>query len=246
MFSPIVNSRKTLSKYKWRRLGTEALINSLRLHRDSVILFNAGSYPSAYQLSVLSLEEFSKAKLVEHYYYSSITNEGFPHANFEQDWLKLLYMHGEKQYAFIALDEFLYPPALVDFIRSGKLDRRKQQAVYVSLERDRKNIYVAGRISVPRSIALREAKRMISWINAEFMHVHNTLAFHGHYFGIEAMDEVIRSSAAQVIFDWPHRSRTRSRKHWTAHIELHKEKWAEAERGGQSKTTQGGSRAPET
>lgn len=224
MSSQATNSGPTLSWYKWKRLGTEALANALRLHRDAIILFNAGSYPSAYQLAVLALEEFSKAKWVEHYYYSSVTNDGFPGAEFEQGWLRLLYMHGQKQYAFVARDEFLYPPALVDFIKSGKLDLRKQQAVYVSLERDRKKIDVAGRISVPRSIGLREAKRMISWVNSEFVHVHASLAFHGDYFGIYEMDEVMLSPAGEVIFEWPYRSRTRSRKHMAAHIERHKAK----------------------
>lgn len=218
------NSRQTLSRYKWKRFGTEALANALRLHGDAIILFNAGSYPSAYQLAVLALEEFSKSKWVEHYYYSSVTNEGFPDAEFEQGWLRLLYMHGEKQYAFVARDEFLYSPGLVDFIKSGKLDMRKQQAVYVSLERDRKKIDVASRISVPHSIGLREAKRMISWVNSEFVHVHATLAFHGDYFGIAEMDEIMLSPAAEVIFEWPHRSRTRSRKYMAAYIEHYKAK----------------------
>ncbi|MFL6672802.1 MAG: AbiV family abortive infection protein [Massilia sp.] len=205
-------------------MGQRLWQTPLRLHRDAIILFKAGSYPSAYQLGVLALEEFSKAKWVEHYYYSSVTNEGFPDAEFEQGWLRLLYLHGEKQYAFVARDEFLYAPALVDFIRSGKLDQRKQQAVYVSLDRDRKKINVASRISVPRSIRLREAKRMISWVNSEFVHVHTTLSFYGDYFGIHEMDEVMLSPAVEVIFEWPHRSRTRSRKHMAAHIERQKAK----------------------
>ena len=104
------NTQLTLSNFKWKRLATESLINALRLHRDAIFLFNAGSYPSAYQLSVLCLEEFSKAKLVEHYYWSSITNTGFPDAEFEQGWLKLLYMHSEKQHAFVARNMFEYPP----------------------------------------------------------------------------------------------------------------------------------------
>ncbi|NIE63033.1 AbiV family abortive infection protein [Burkholderia sp. Ax-1719] len=57
----------TLSLYKWKKLGKESLLNALRLHRDAILLFKAGSFPSAFQLSVLSLEEFAKAKWVEHY-----------------------------------------------------------------------------------------------------------------------------------------------------------------------------------
>lgn len=216
--SQLLQDAPTLSKYKWKRLATEALINSLRLHRDAILLFNASSYPSAYQLAVLCLEEFSKAKWIEHYYYTSITNEGFPEAKFEQSWLQLLYMHGKKQYAFVS-DEFLYPKHLVEFIKKGGLDRRKQQAVYVGLEKVGKRVDVNSRITVPRSIGMKETKRLISWINAEFLFVHRTLSLYEDYFGIAEMDEVMVSDAAHCIFDWPHRSRIRARRPRPEHIQ---------------------------
>lgn len=212
MTTPMENTQQRLSTYKWKRLASESLVNALRLHRDAILLFNAGSYPSAYQLSVLCLEEFAKAKWVEHYYYASITNSGFADADFEQGWLKLLYIHSEKQYAFVARDLFEYPPALVEFIKSGKLERRKQQSVYVGLDRDRKKIHVKSRISLPASIRMKEAKQLISWVNSEFKFVHKNLVFYEHYFGISEMDDVMLSPAASVIFNWPYKSRTRSHK----------------------------------
>jgi hypothetical protein len=54
------------------------------------------------------LEEFAKAKWIEDYYWTSITNCGLPGAEYEQAWLKLLYMHSEKQYAFVGRDMFEY------------------------------------------------------------------------------------------------------------------------------------------
>jgi AbiV family abortive infection protein len=212
-----------LSLYKWRKLGKESLLNALRLHRDAILLFKANSFPSAFQLSVLSLEEFAKAKWIEHYYYSSITNCGFEEAESEQKWLKLLYIHLEKQYAFVARDVFEYHPSLVEFIKSGGLERRKQQAVYVGLDRDRKTVLVKDRISLPSSVKQKEVKRMISWINAEFIFIHKTLTFYEQYFGIKEMDEVMLSPSASVIFEWPYKSKTRSVKHRHAHIALHKD-----------------------
>lgn len=200
----------TLSLYKWKKLGKESLLNALRLHRDAILLFNAGSFPSSFQLSVLSLEEFSKAKWIEHYYSSSITNCGFPEAEFEQDWLKLLYIHSKKQYAFVARDMSEYQPSLVEFITNGGLERRKQQAVYVGLERDRKSVHVKNRISLPSSVRRKEVKQMISWINAEFIFIHKTLTFYDYYFGINEMDEIMLSPSASVIFEWPYKSRIRS------------------------------------
>lgn len=227
---------KTLSNYKWKRLATEALLNALRLHKDAVTLFEVASYPSAFQLSVLCLEEFAKAKCVEHYYYASITNTGFPPAEFEQEFLKLLYMHGEKQYAFIAQDLFEYPPEFGDFIKSGGLDRRKQKATYVGLEKTRKVVDVGGRISVPRTVSMKEAKMLISWINAEFLCVHKNLKFHEFYFGIEEMDDAMLSTAADVIFQWPYRSRLRSRKHQAAHHARHVEEYRSAQQRWLAKT----------
>ncbi|WP_157651811.1 AbiV family abortive infection protein [Burkholderia ubonensis] len=225
----------TLSLYKWKKLGREALLNALRLHRDAILLFNANSFPSAFQLSVLSLEEFAKAKWVEHYYWSSIANCEFPDAEFEQNWLKLLYIHSDKQYAFIARDMFEYQPPLVEFIKSGELERRKQKAVYVGLERDRKTVNVKNRISLPSSITRKEVKKMISWVNAEFIFIHKALTFYEHYFGISEMDEVMLLPSTNVIFEWPYKSRVRSTKHRLAHIALRKGEYIEAEHRHQSK-----------
>jgi hypothetical protein len=138
-------------------------------------------------------------------------------------------MHSEKQYAFVARDVFEYPPSLVEFIQSGKLERRKQQAVYVGLERSRKHIDVESRLSLPGSIRQRETKQLISWINSEFVFISKSLAFHESYFGITEMDEVMQSKAADVILRWPHQSRTRSLKHRFAHHELHRKQYLEAE-----------------
>lgn len=82
-----------ISKYKLNKIATESLRNTIRLHFDSMLLYENGSYPSALQLSVLALEEFSKANWVDHYIWSSETNEGYPDAEFEQEWLTLLYLH---------------------------------------------------------------------------------------------------------------------------------------------------------
>ncbi|MFZ6641701.1 AbiV family abortive infection protein [Undibacterium sp. TC4M20W] len=210
--------QNTLSVYKWKRLAKEALINALRLHKDAVLLFEAGSYPSAYQISVLALEEFAKAKWVDHYYYSSVTNDGFPDAEFEQSWLKLLYLHSEKQFAFISYDLFEFTPELVKFIKSGQLERKKQSAVYVGLGRGSKIIDVNSRISTPKSIKLIDAKRMISWVNAEFIYIHKSITVNSGNFGIADLDEVILWKANQFIFEWPYKSRIRSRNNRFAHL----------------------------
>ena len=121
--------RKTLSPYKFKRLAAESLRNSLRLHGDAILLYLHHSYPSAFQLSVLSLEELAKAKSVAHYYYSEITNGGLSkNEKFEQDWLFLLFSHTWKQSSFVARDMFDYSPKLVRFIHAKELELKKAKS----------------------------------------------------------------------------------------------------------------------
>lgn len=97
-----------ISKYKLVRFATEALRNSLRLHFDAIVLYENSSYPSAFQLSVLSLEEFAKAKWIEFYIDASETNEGYLDEKSENQLLHLLYSHPEKQWSYIARELFDY------------------------------------------------------------------------------------------------------------------------------------------
>ena len=203
--------RVTLSKYKFKRLASESLHNALRLHGDAILLYMNQSYPSAFQLSVLALEELAKAKWIAHYYYSSVTNEGFPDQEFEQGWLSLLYSHTEKQFSLIARDLFHYSPKLVRLIQTKQLDLKKQRATYVGLSRTGKKIDVAGRISTPRSIKDTEARQLISLVNSEFIHAAHVIAEHGEYFGISELDSVINPELHAFVFAWPHKTGLKSR-----------------------------------
>lgn len=108
--------KRGLSKYKLARIAVESLRNSLRLHFDSIFLFKNGSYPTAFQVSVLALEEFAKAKWVEDFCFYSVGS--FPDEKFEQEWLQLLYLHPKKQAAFFSREVFEYSPAFVEFVVS--------------------------------------------------------------------------------------------------------------------------------
>lgn len=212
--------RTTLSRYKFKRLARESLRNSLRLHSDAILLYGNSSYPSAFQLAVLALEELAKAKWISHYYYSSITNEGFSDANFEQPWLTLLYSHTEKQYAFLAREVFDYSPKLVKFIKSKKLELKKQQSVYVSLDRMKSKIDVAGRISIPDRIKDKDARQLISLVNNEFLEIFQGVLANEEYFGIEEVDNVINSEEHQFLFIWPYKTGLKSRHFLKQHIAI--------------------------
>lgn len=208
----------TLSKYKWKRLATESLKNSLRLHADSIHLYKAGSYPSAFQLSVLALEELSKALWVDHYYYSSITNDGFPGYDFEQEWLALLYQHPKKQFHFVAREIYDFSPKLVRFIQTKELEKKKQSAVYVGLEKRGKHIDTTSRISTPARIKCADAKQIISLVNQQFVDIFDCIKQSETYFGINELDEVIYPDLGHFLYAWPHKSGLKGRHFMKQHI----------------------------
>jgi AbiV family abortive infection protein len=215
-------SNKTLSKYKYRKIASESLRNALRLHKDSILLYANDSFPSSFQLSVLSLEEFAKAKWVDRVFDIISTNDGFPkegtaeyegHVQFEQKWLKLLYKHPEKQLAFIGQEIFDYKPDFVTKVRERKLEFQKQQAVYVGLDRSKGKIDTESRISIPtKKIKQKQAKEMIALVNHEFVEIYNLIQKNGCYWSDWDMDEIIGEDQYGVIFRWPHKTDIKSKK----------------------------------
>lgn len=196
-----------MSKYKFKKLASESLKNGLRLHFDSILLYRVGSYPSAVQLSVLALEEIAKSYWIEHYYYASITNEGFPDEEFEQKWLKLLFIHNKKHEAFIGWNwESQYHKNFVDYIRNGDLDKLKQKATYVGLERLKKKVKVNGRISSPFQIKATEAKKIISVLNDHLLDRCEMKEYYGNTYQISEKDSVLDEFVFQKLNTWGHRS----------------------------------------
>lgn len=207
-----------LSKYKFKKIAKESLINALRLHEDSILLFKHSSFPSAFQMSVLALEEFAKAKWVDHYYYTSATNDGFPDIDFEQEWLKLLYYHPEKQFAFIGRELFEYSPKFVKFIKKRKLELKKQQSIYVGLERVKGTIDTDSRVSIPaKKIKEKDAKQLISLVNHEFIEVYRLIKLQGDYWGVNELDKVIDEDKYEILSNWPHKTGLKSCKWHKAH-----------------------------
>lgn len=196
-----------ISKYKLNKIATESLRNTIRLHFDSILLYEHGSFPSALQLSVLALEEFSKANWVDHYIWSSETNEGYPDAEFEQEWLKLLYMHPKKQWNFVAREQDDYSPKFISLIQSRKLEEKKQNAIYVGLSRSKGIIDTDSRVSTPSKVKQKDAKQFISIINDELLRICTRIEEDECYFeGGKNMDEVFDYEIYKRLLKWPHKS----------------------------------------
>jgi AbiV family abortive infection protein len=198
-------ARATLSARKYKQLAVEALRNSLRLFKDAQMLFAAASWPTAFQLTVLAIEEFSKARWVDHVYYTAITNNGLPGEQEEQGLLRELYHHQPKQEWYLREGFFNFSPRLHREVEAGLLDRRKQEATYVGLPKRGKRIDVNARISVPARIKEAEAKQLMSLFAKELREVYELLERNETYFGIEQMDEVVMSHEFVPAFSWPHK-----------------------------------------
>ncbi|HHH1978699.1 TPA: AbiV family abortive infection protein [Yersinia enterocolitica] len=202
-----------ISRYKLNKIATESLRNTIRLHFDSVLLYENGSYPSAFQLSVLALEEFSKANWVDHYIWSCETNQGYPGAESEQEWLKLLYLHPKKQWNFVAREIDDYSPNFISLIKNRKLEEKKQNSIYVGLSRVKGNINTDSRISTPWKIKKKDAKQFISIINDELIRICMRIEDYEYYFeGGKDMDEVFDYDIYKKLLKWPHKSRMKNNK----------------------------------
>ncbi len=205
--------KNKLSEYKFKRIATESFKNGLRLHFDSILLHNNQSYASAFQLSVLALEEFSKSNWVEHYYNSSKSNNGFPDIKFEQEWLKLLYYHPKKQSAFFGWGmEMDYSPKFVKFVRERKLEEKKQQATYVGLKRIKNTVDTNSQISTPFRIKESESKQLISMLNDFLKEICRKKEIQEIYFDLKEKDEIITPKLSEKLNKWKHKSGIKSNK----------------------------------
>lgn len=205
--------RKNLSKYKFKKIATESFKNGLRLHFDSILLYKNKSFPSSFHLSVLAIEELAKSEWVEHYYWSSDTNNNWPDEDFEQEWLKLLYLHHKKHKVFLrwggASD---YSPKFVEFVEKKQLELKKQRAIYVGLDRDNGKIDVNSRVSVPTRIKDKDARQMISILNDLLIEACETKLLQEFCFDIEEKDKLLDKELLIRLKKWKFRSGIRSKR----------------------------------
>lgn len=196
-----------ISKYKLNKIATESLRNTIRLHFDAILLYENGSYASAFQLSVLSLEEFSKANWVDHYIESSESNEGYLDADSESEWFKLLYLHPAKQWNFVARETDDYSPNFISQIQNRKLEEKKQNSMYVGLTRTKGKINTDSRISTPWKINQNDAKQVISIVNDELLRICSRIEEDEFYYeGARDMDDVFDYKIYKSLLKWPHKS----------------------------------------
>ncbi|WP_418502413.1 AbiV family abortive infection protein [Flagellimonas sp.] len=202
---------KSRRQAKFEKFSTEALKNSLRLHFDSILLYKNDSFASAFHISVLALEEIAKSDWIDHYVHTSITNHGLPEpdGDFEQEWIKLLYQHSKKQFAFINQQFHFLDESFYDFLKSGKLESKKQKSIYVGLKRNRGAIDTKSKISSPNQIKSIDAKKIISLNNQVLVNECVRNINDGFYYGpLEKFDLMNPELMKKLMEIWPYKSRS--------------------------------------
>lgn len=154
-----------ISLYKVDRMAGLSFENGLRLHFDSILLFANKSYPSAYFLSVLAIEEIGKAFLITDFLWHSRV-DGRMEKEWEEKFLELIYSHTVKQSSFAYnFDSPLAANRFFESLYKGELEILKQHSVYVGLTRNKRKINLKSRINSPLKISQMKAQQQITNVN---------------------------------------------------------------------------------
>jgi AbiV family abortive infection protein len=140
--------------------------NGLRLHFDAILLFNNKSFPSAFFLSVLAIEEIGKSFLLMDFLYHSRSN-GRLGEEHEREWLQLIYLHRAKQsrFAFNLGGPWGTTNSFFDSLYEGDQEILKQNSVYVGLEKSKGKINLTGKIKNPLKINEKKTQKQITRVN---------------------------------------------------------------------------------
>ena len=153
----------------YKKLSNMAILafkNGLRLHADSIVLFNNGSYASSVMLSILSMEEFGKYFSLSAYVFYSRTS-GYRDEKKEDSYIKLLYNHPFKQKACFGRDGFDMndKTKVKEKVNDRFFENIKQRSVYVGFERDKGQLLYANKINDPSKITKRQANEQVRFLN---------------------------------------------------------------------------------
>ncbi len=150
---------------KMDRMGVLSFQNALRLHQDSILLFRKKRFPSAYTLSVLALEEVGKYFMLEDFVWHSRI-DGRLEPNQEEEVIRLIYNHRRKQNMFaLHIDLPPFAKRAIKDIYDGRIEKMKQDSIYVGLPRRGRKLDLKGKITNPSRVSQRQAKHQITLVN---------------------------------------------------------------------------------
>jgi AbiV family abortive infection protein len=146
-----------VSPRKLDELAHECFQNALRLHFDSILLTRAGSYASAFAISVIASEEFGKGFGIEEITFQGRMNRGFDEEHKKHLGL-LLSDHKVKQAWFVSsLFGVMGPRTILKRYQSIQVD--KNNAIYTGVRKGNHHIVRPFLVSSSR------AKRQVRLVN---------------------------------------------------------------------------------
>ncbi len=155
--------------------------NAVRLFRDACTLYAAHSHPTALAVGVLAYEELGKALYVQRVQEAIEDNPG---SESEAWWYEVLkttdhlrdHRGKQKQAFYETVGMSLENHPMTDKVRTGELDREKQQALYVEL--------VDDQILTPERISQGKAYQTLRHVLEVFEHPP------GHDWAFQEWDEI--------------------------------------------------------
>ena len=202
------NKEKNVNLKKIERMAVSSFQNALRLHEDAIMLFKKKRYPSAYNLSVHSLEEIGKYYWLDDFVYHSRI-DGRMTIQEEEIFIGSIYHHRAKQNMF----SYANTPTdvakdILKLIHSGKLEKQKQESMYVGLPKIKNKIDLFGKISLPtKKITESHAFKQITFINDYIICSIAGLINGTYYEDIEEVENILNYNLMNRLLKiWHHMS----------------------------------------
>lgn len=162
-------SYKGVNLNKIDKMSGLAIENGLRLHFDSIKLFEINSFPSAFFLSNIALEEIGKSWLLMDFMYHEYTNQKVTkNVEYDQKTLKQILSHRRKQISFANnLEDHSKNNNFFKRLYTGSAEIKKQNSLYVGLPLKKNKVDIKGKIIVPnKRITKLKAKQQITNIHS--------------------------------------------------------------------------------
>jgi AbiV family abortive infection protein len=186
----MIPSVKTLEKLK-----EESYINAVRLFVDACKLHKAKSYASAFALSVLAIEEIGKLNMVDHICDDIILSSGsnpqwFLDHLFSRDMYR---SHTNKQAWATSPLDIQSASVKLNIKVLDKLERAKQNAIYVG--------YSRRRINRPRKLTKHKSFALLREVH-KILHGTDDLGFNGYYCFSDAASKARARRYLNKVDDW--------------------------------------------
>jgi AbiV family abortive infection protein len=201
---------KNINIRKIYKLQTLVLKNALRLNHDSIILFNNDSFPSAYFMSAIALEEIGKLfyldDFIYHFHCGHLSGK-----DFSEYYSKVIYSHSAKQQKNAIEFRFEISEQMKNLMQNGNIEKNKHKHLYVGLPKIKNKVDIKGKIQEPFTFNKEKITKQITLINDQLLYLSlglfiGTLVLSG--LNINNYKDFINKQTIEQLFNaWPHRNK---------------------------------------